>query len=63
LEAIFGVIEDLIERFKSNDPKEKEEAKHELKTNFASLTKNLESMGGNAEAVRLLNELKSLKLD
>ena len=63
LEAIFGVIEELIERFKGSDAKDKEEAKHELKTNYASLVKSLEGMGGNAEASRLLNELKSLKLD
>jgi hypothetical protein len=59
VEAIFGVIEDLIERVKANDP----DAKHELKNNFPSLVSNLESMTGNAEAAKLLGELKSLKLD
>jgi hypothetical protein len=63
MEMIFGVIEDLIERFKGNDAADKEDARNNLKSNMGSFIQNLESLAGNADAQKLLGELKALKLD
>ena len=63
MEMIFGVIEDLIERFNGNDAADKEDARNNLKSNMGQFIQNLENLGGNPDAQKLLGELKSLKLD
>ena len=63
MEMIFGVIEDLIERFKGDDAADKEDARNNIKSNMPGFIQNLESLGGSAEAQKLLAELKSLNLD
>jgi len=65
MEAIFGVIEDLLERLNGSDADDKEDAKMSLKSNKDSFVKNLEQLvaSGNAKAGDLLNKIKSAKLD
>ena len=64
MEAIFGVIEDILERLTKGSPEDKEDAKNELKMNMAQFTKNLTdlSSAGNAAATALLTRLKSAKV-
>ncbi|MHA1820647.1 MAG: hypothetical protein ACTSU2_01600 [Promethearchaeota archaeon] len=64
MEAIFGLIEDLIERANGSDPDDAADAKLSLKNNKNEFIKNLEDMvqQGNAEAAKLLEKLKALDL-
>jgi hypothetical protein len=57
MEMIFGVIEDLIEKFEAGDP----DAASSLKSNMSQFISNLEGLG-TPDANSLLEKLKSLNL-
>jgi hypothetical protein len=61
MEAIYGVIEDLLDRLTKGSPDDKEDAKNELKMNLAQFTKNLSDIN-TPEANALLARLKSAKV-
>lgn len=65
MEAIFGVIEDLLDRLNGKDKDDADDAKMSLKSNKDSFIKNLEQLksSGNAKAAEILNKLKSAKID
>ena len=63
MEMIFGVIEDLIDKFQGGDPDQKEDAKNSLKVHYDEYVANLEGMPDNPTAQDLLAKLKGLNLD
>ncbi|MHA1341207.1 MAG: hypothetical protein ACTSRZ_14625 [Promethearchaeota archaeon] len=65
MEQVLGVIEDLIEKFKNGSDEEKEDSKASLKANKDQFISNLQDLAnsGNADAKKILDELKSLELD
>ncbi len=63
MQAIFGVIEDILDRLENGSADDKEDAKNELKINFGQFQKNLTDLKGqgNADAGKLLERLEKNK--
>ena len=64
MEAILGVIEDILDRFENGSPEDKEEAKAELQMNIGQFKSNLKGLadGGNADAQGILDRLNKTGL-